>query len=73
MSEPERCHLPPPTGTSASLLSNPALTDTQSNFPLPRSKAESSVGIEPAEEDEPQEGTDREDQVPGQSSATSST
>ena len=59
--------LPSPSGTSAPLLSNPALTDTLSNFPLFSSRAASSVGLELAEEVEPQEGTDREIQEPKQS------
>ena len=56
--------VPSPSGTSAPLLSNPALTDTLSNFPLFSSRAASSVGLELAEEVEPQEGTDREIQEP---------
>ena len=59
--------IPSPSGTSAPLLSNPALTDTLSNFPLFSSRAASSVGLELAEEVEPQEGTDREIQEPKQS------
>ena len=59
--------IPSPSGTSAPLLSNPALTDTLSNFPLFSSRAASSVGLEFAEEVEPQEGTDREIQEPKQS------
>ena len=59
--------VPSPSGTSAPLLSNPALTDTLSNFPLFSSRAASSVGLELAEEVEPQEGTDREIQEPKQS------
>ena len=51
--------VPSPSGTSAPLLSNPALTDTLSNFPLFSSRAASSVELELAEEVEPQEGTDR--------------
>ena len=41
-----------------------------SNFPLFSSRAGSSVGLELAEEAEPQEGTDREIQEPGQSMET---
>ena len=58
--EPARSLKPSPTGTSAPLLSNTALTDTLSNFPLFSSRASSSKGPEPIEEDEPQRGTDRE-------------
>ena len=53
LSEPANNHLPSPTRTTSPLLSNPALTDTLSNFPLFSSLAGSSVGLEPAEEDEP--------------------
>ena len=49
---------------------NPALTDTLSNFPLFSSRAGSSKGLEPAQKDETQERTDREDQAPGQNLAT---
>ena len=64
--EPTNSLLPSPTGTSAPLLSNLALTDTLRSFPLfSNSRADSSVGLEP-----PEEGTDREDQAPGQSLAT---
>ena len=52
------------------MLSNPDLTDTLSNFPLFSSRAGSSVGLEPVEEAEPQEATDREIQKPGQSIET---
>ena len=62
--------VPSPSGTSAPLLSNPDLTDTLSNFPLFSSRAASSVGLELAEEVEPQEGTDREIQEPKQSMET---
>ena len=55
------------------MLSNPTLTDTLSNFPLFSSRAGSSRGPEPVEENEPQEGTDAEAQAPGQSLATSPT
>ena len=48
------------------MLSNPALTDTLSKFPLFSSRAGSSKEPEPAEEDEPQEGTDGEHQPPGE-------
>ena len=68
--EPAPSLVPSPSGTSAPLLSNPALTDTLSNFPLFSSRAGSSVGLELAEEAEPQEGTDREIQEPGQSMET---
>ena len=68
--EPAPSLIPSPSGTSAPLLSNPALTDTLSNFPLFSSRAGSSVGLELAEEAEPQEGTDREIQEPGQSMET---
>ena len=70
LSEPAPSLVPSPSGTSAPLLSNPALTDTLSNFPLFSSRAGSSVGLELAEEAEPQEGTDREIQEPGQSMET---
>ena len=68
--EPAPRLVPSPSGTSAPLLSNPALTDTLSNFPLFSSRAGSSVGLELAEEAEPQEGTDIEIQEPGQSMET---
>ena len=68
--EPAPSLVPSPSGTSAPLLSNPALTDTLSNFPLFSSRAGSSVELELAEEAEPQEGTDREIQEPGQSMET---
>ena len=68
--EPAPSLVPSPSGTSAPLLSNPALTDTLSNFPLFSSRAGSSVGLELAEEAESQEGTDREIQEPGQSMET---
>ena len=71
--EPARSLIPSPTGTSEPLLSNPALTDTLSNFPLLSSRACSSEGPEPAEENEPRERTDREIEAPGQSLATSTT
>ena len=58
--EPPQSLIPSPSGTSAPLLSNPALTDTLSNFPLDSSQNGSSVRLEPAEEAEPQEGTDGE-------------
>ena len=67
MPKPLPSLIPSPSGTSAPLLSNPALTDTLSNFPLFSSRAASSVGLELAEEVEPQEGTDREIQEPKQS------
>ena len=73
LSEPANNHLPSPTRTTSPLLSNPALTDTLSNFPLFSSRAGSSVGLEPAEEDEPHEETDTEDQAPCQSLDTPST
>ena len=69
--EPTNSLLRSATDTSAPLLSNPALTDTQSNFPqFSSSRAGSSVGLELAEENEPEKATDREDQAPGQSLAT---
>ena len=68
--EPAPSLVPSPSGTSAPLLSNPALTDTLSNFPLFSSRAGSSVGLELAEEAEPQEGTGGETQEPGQSMET---
>ena len=68
--EPAPSLVPSPSGTSAPLLSNPALTDTLSNFPLFSSRAGSSVRLELAEEAEPQEGTDREIQEPGRSMET---
>ena len=68
--EPAPSLVPSPSGTSAPLLSNPTLTDTLNNFPLFSSRAGSSVGLELAEEAEPQEGTDREIQEPGQSMET---
>ena len=61
---------PSPSGTSAPLFSNPALTDTLSNFPLFSSRAGSSVELELAEEAKPQEGTGGETQEPGQSMET---
>ena len=68
--EPAPSLVPSPSGASAPLLSNPALTDTLSNFPLFSSRAGSSVGLELAEEAEPQEETDRGIQEPGQSMET---
>ena len=68
--EPAPILIPSPSGTSAPLLSNPALTDTLSNFPLFSSRAGCSVGLEPVEEAEPQEATDRKIQEPGQSIET---
>ena len=68
--EPAPSLVPSPSGTSAPLLSNPALTDTLSNFPLFNSRAGSSVELELAEEAEPQEGTGGETQEPGQSMET---
>ena len=68
--EPAPSLVPSPSGTSAPLLSNPALTDTLSNFPLFSSRAGSSVELELAEEAEPQEGTGGETQEPGQSMET---
>ena len=44
--EPAPSLMPSPSGTSAPLLSNPASTDTLSNFPLFSSRAGSSVGLE---------------------------
>ena len=58
--EPPQSLIPSPSGTSAPLLSNPALTDTLSNFPLHSSQKGSSVRLEPVEEAEPQEGNDGE-------------
>ena len=58
--EPTPSLIPSPSGTSAPLLSNPALTDTLSNFPLFNSRAGSSAGLQTIEEPEPQERTDRE-------------
>ena len=68
--EPAPSLVPSPSGTSAPLLSNPALTETLSNFPLFSSRAGSSVELELAEEAEPQEGTGGETQEPGQSMET---
>ena len=68
--EPAPSLVSSPSGTSAPLLSNPALTDTLSNFPLFSSRAGSSVELELAEEAEPQEGTGGETQEPGQSMET---
>ena len=68
--EPAPSLVPSPSGTSAPLLSNPALTDTLSNFPLFSSRAGSSVELQLAEEAEPQEGTGGETQEPGQSMET---
>ena len=68
--EPAPSLVPSPSGTSAPMLSNPALTDTLSNFPLFNSRAGSSVELELAEEAEPQEGTGGETQEPGQSMET---
>ena len=53
--EPARSLLPSPSGTSAPLLSKQALTYTLSNFPLFSSRAVSSEGLEPIDENEPQE------------------
>ena len=58
--EPTPSPIPSPSGTSTPLLSNPALTDTLSNFPLFSSRAGSSAGLQTIEEPEPQERTDRE-------------
>ena len=58
--EPPQSLIPSPSGTSAPLLSNPALTDTLSNFLLYNSQNGSSVRLEPVEEAEPQEGKDGE-------------
>ena len=58
--EPTPSLIPSPSGTSAPLLSNPALTDTLSNFPLFSSRAGSMTGLQTIEEPEPQERTDRE-------------
>ena len=58
--EPTPSLIPSPSGTSAPLLSNPALTDTLSNFPLFSSRAGSLTGLQTIEEPEPQERTDRE-------------
>ena len=58
--EPTPSLIPSPSGTSAPLLSNPALTDTLSNFPLFSSRAGSSTGLQTIEEPKPQERTDRE-------------
>ena len=60
LSEPPQSLILSPSGTSAPLLSNPALTDTLSNFPLYSSQNGSSVTPEPVEEAEPQEGNDGE-------------
>ena len=68
--EPAPSLVPSPSGTSAPLLSNPALTDTLNNLPLFSSRAGSSVELELAEEAEPQEGTGGETQEPGQSMET---
>ena len=68
--DPARSLLPSPSGTSAPLLSNPALTHTFSNFPSFISRTGSSGGVEPIDENEPQGGTDREFQAPGQNPVT---
>ena len=68
--EPARSLLPSSSGTSAPLLSKPALTDTLSNFPLFSSRAGSSERLEPTHENEPQGGTVRDVQAPGQIPAT---
>ena len=68
--EPPLSLIPSLSGTSAPLLSNPALTDTLSNFPLYSSRNGSSVGQEPGDEAEPQEGNDREIQEPGRNIET---
>ena len=57
--EPALSLLPSLTGTSVPLLSNPAMTDTFSNFRLFSSQA----GLEPAVEDEPQEENYRRNQA----------
>ena len=56
--------IPSPSGTSAPLLSNPALTDTLSNFPLYSSQNGSSARLEFAQEAEPQEENNGEIQEP---------
>ena len=68
--EPSPSLIRSPSGTSAPLLSNPALTDTLSNFPLFSPRAGSSTGPNLSEEERPQEGNDRENQEPGQSLET---
>ena len=52
--------IPSPSGTSAPLLSNPALTDTLSNFPLYSSQNGSSGRLELAQEAEPQKENNEE-------------
>ena len=61
---PTHSHLPSLTGTSAPLLSNPALTDTLSYFPLLDSQVSSFVGAESAVENEPSVETESENQAP---------
>ena len=56
--------IPSPSGTSAPLLSNPALSDTLSNFPLYSSQKGSSARLELAQEAEPQEENNGEIQEP---------
>ena len=51
--EPAPSLMPSPSRTSAPLLSNSALTDTLSNFPLFSSRTGSSVGLQLVEEAEP--------------------
>ena len=51
--EPTPSLIPSPSGTSAPLLSNPALPDTLSNFPLFSSRAGSLTGLQTIEEPEP--------------------
>ena len=65
--------IPSPSGTSAPLLSNPALTDTLSNFPLFGSQNGGSRSPEPDEEVEPREETDREQQEPNRDAIVSPT
>ena len=65
--------IPSPSGTSAPLLSNPALTDTLSNFPLFGSQNGGSRRPEPDEEVEPREETDREQQEPNRDAIVSPT
>ena len=73
MPEPTSSLLPSPTGMSAPLLSNPALTDTLSNFPLFSSRASSSRELERDVEDQPLEEIDVEDQTLGSTTPSSRT
>ena len=65
--------IPSPSETSAPLLSNPALTDTLSNFPLFSSQNGGSITPEPDEQVELQEEIDQEQLEPNQDAIVSHT